>query len=236
MKRIGIMGGTFNPIHNGHLAVAEAAKEQFSLENVLFMPSGVPYMKNRQEVLPVAIRCEMTALAIADRPYFELSRLEAADAVQGKNTYTYETLRKLRHTDPQAAYFFILGADSLYAVEDWKNPALIFENCMLLAAVRTEESDTAAKPRHTFADTAYQQEKTDTQTENSENARVRLCGQIWYLQEKYRASVEILEFTGMDISSTQIRDKVQQGESIRGLVPEAVETYIRKNLLYEKRS
>ncbi len=213
MRRIGIMGGTFNPIHNGHLAIAEKAREQFHLEKVLFIPSGVPYTKNLQEVLPVDIRCEMTALAIADTPYFELSMLEAADADRGKNTYTFETLQKLRRTDPEADYYFILGADSLFAIENWKNPTLIFENCTLLAAVRIDET-----PGNAQRDFFILQE--------------RLNKQVLYLREKYRASVEILEFSGIDLSSTMIRKKLQCGESVCGLVPKAVEDYILKNECY----
>lgn len=208
MRRIGIMGGTFNPIHNGHLAIAKKAKEQFALEKVLFMPSGVPYMKDRREVLPVSVRCEMTALAIADIPYFELSKLEVADAELGKNTYTFETLQKLRDADPETNYYFILGADSLYAIESWKNPTIIFQNCMILTAARTEDS--------------YSQD--------------RLLQQVQYLRKKYSASVEILEFEGLDVSSTQIREKMQRGESICGLLPEAVISYILDNHLYEKDS
>lgn len=211
MKRIGIMGGTFNPIHNGHLAIAERAREQFALEKVFFMPSGVPYMKDQQEVLPVGIRCEMTALAIADTPYFELSALEAADAMQGKNTYTCETLQKLRHMEPRADYYFILGADSLYAIENWKNPTLIFENCTLLAAIRIGDASVDA---------------------NRLSLQDRLLQQAQYLREKYCASVEILEFTGMDVSSTQIREKLRHRESVRELVPEPVERYILINECY----
>lgn len=213
MRRIGIMGGTFNPIHNGHLAIAEKAREQFLLEKVLFLPSGIPYTKDLREVLPVEIRAEMTALAIADTPYFELSMLEAADAERGKNTYTYETLQKLRHEDPDADYYFILGADSLYSIENWKKPTLIFENCTLLAAVRNEES-----PIEPQRDTFF--------------SRERLCKQVVYLREKYCAFVEILEFEGIDLSSTMIRDKLRCGESVYGLVPEAVEHYILKHECY----
>lgn len=212
MRQIGIMGGTFNPIHNGHLLIAEKARAQFALEQVLFMPSGIPYMKDQQEVLSVSDRCEMTALAIADHPYFKLSTLEAADARQGKNTYTFETLQKLRSADPEANYYFILGADSLYAIESWKQPARIFEHCTLLAAVRTEGNTVL------------------TESQN------HLQQQMQYLRKKYNASVELLEFEGIDVSSTQIRENVRHGKSIRELVPEAVETYIRKNHLYEKDS
>lgn len=208
MTRIGIMGGTFNPIHNGHLAIAKQAREQLALEKVLFMPSGVPYMKDRQEVLPANVRCEMTALAIADIPYFELSTLETADAELGKNTYTFETLQKLHSDEPNADYYFILGADSLYAIERWKHPTLIFERCKLLTAVRAED---------------------DAAFAGAQNCLLR---QVQYLREKYNASVEILEFEGMDVSSTQIREKVRHRESICGLVPEAVERYLIKHECY----
>lgn len=218
MRRIGIMGGTFNPIHNGHLAIAQKAREQFALEKVLFMPSGVPYMKEQGEVLPIEVRCEMTRLAIKGIPGFALSKIEAADAAQRKNTYTCDTLQKLKHADPEAAYYFILGADSLYAMEDWKSPDLIFQSCTVLAAVRTQ----SASPR--------------LQGDVSGNPRERLNNQAQYLREKYHASVEILEFAGMDVSSTQIRERVRRGESLQGLLPEAVEAYIRKNRLYEKDS
>lgn len=207
MKRIGIMGGTFNPIHNGHLAIAEQAREQFLLEKVLFIPSGVPYMKNLREVLPASVRCEMTEAAIAGKPYFELSDMETSDAAQGKKTYTYETLQKLKTADSDAAYYFILGADSLYDMEHWKNPDKIFQNCTVLAAVRGEDEETSL------------QEK--------------LAGQIQYLQKKYHASIARLEMEGIEISSTRIRKCVKEGKSIQDMVPEPVEAYIRKHHLYE---
>lgn len=225
MRRIGIMGGTFNPIHNGHLAIAERAREQFTLEKVLFMPSGVPYMKNQREVLPIQTRCEMTALAVRDIPGFELSRLEVGDVRQGKNTYTCDTLQKLRCADPEAAYYFILGADSLYAMEKWKNPAQIFQNCTVLAAVRREETED--EPRHTSACV------DGGAGEDTKKQLGSLRGQAAYLREKYGAAVEILEFAGIDISSTQIRERVGRGESLQGLLPGAVEAYIWQNQLYK---
>ncbi len=222
MRRIGIMGGTFNPIHNGHLAIAEKARQQFSLEKVLFMPSGVPYMKDQREVLPIQVRCEMTKLAIENMPDFELSRLEASDAALGKNTYTCDTLQKLRHADPEPAYYFILGADSLYAMEDWKYPELIFHSCTVLAAVRMEDMDSEGG--------------TCGQSENLGSQQARLKEQVRYLRKKYQASIEILAFAGMDVSSTQIRAMARKGDSLQGLVPEAVETYIQKNCLYKSDS
>ena len=209
MKRIGIMGGTFNPIHNGHIAIAEKAREQFLLEKVLFIPSGVPYMKDLKAVLPVSVRCEMTAAAIAGKPYFELSDIETADAAQEKNTYTYETLQKLKAADPDASYYFILGADSLRDIENWKQPELIFQNCTVLAAVRGEYGSVKA------------------------SSMEWLTGQISYLFEKFDASIEILDIPDIFISSTQIRRCIKDGKSIQNMVPEAVASYIQKHHLYE---
>ena len=213
MRRIGIMGGTFNPIHNGHLAIADKAREQFALEKVLFMPSGVPYMKDQREVLPIQTRCEMTALAIKDMPGFELSEMEASDAALGKNTYTCDTLQKLKAADPEADYY----------LEDWKNPALIFQNCTVLAAVRTTVT---LSVKDGTSESGMRESGKQTQEQQP-----HLSEQVRYLQEKYHASVKLLEFAGMDISSTQIRAMVKAGKSLQGLVPEAVAVYIWQNHL-----
>lgn len=196
MRRIGIMGGTFNPIHNGHLAIAQGAKEQFALDQVLFMPSGVPYMKNLREVLPAFVRCEMTALAIQGIPYFKLSDIEAASA---KNTYTYQTLETLKSRHPDRNYYFILGADSLYAIESWRNPARIFESCTVLAAVRKEAAEKAD------IQTTSEKGKIDADSKDA-SLTEQLQAQIQYLRKQYHASVEMLKIPSIDVSSTHIRD------------------------------
>lgn len=200
MKKIGIMGGTFNPIHLGHLAIARKAQEQFGLDEVLFIPSGVPYMKDLKEVLPSETRCEMTRLAIRNIPSYRLSMIEVN---KSHNSYTFETLQDLKADDPTAAYYFILGADSLWAMEHWKNPEEIFLNCHILAAVRDDKSP---------AD---------------------MDAQITYLQEKFSAKISLLEMDAMELSSSMIRDRIRDNLSIRGLVPEAVETYIYEHKLYQ---
>lgn len=214
MRRIGIMGGTFNPIHNGHLTIAHKAREQFALDQVWFMPSGIPYMKNLRDVLPASVRCEMTALAIKDIPSFVLSDMEA---VAEENTYTCRTLQRLKSMHPDTDYYFILGADSLYAIEEWRHPEQIFKNCTVLAAVR-EASGSAGQESET-AEQALSQEQ--------------LARQAQSLRDKYHASIELLKMTGIDVSSTQIRTRLKKGASIHGLVPEDVETFILEHHLYQ---
>ncbi len=131
-KRAGIMGGTFNPIHIGHLTIAEAAREAFGLNEVLFIPSGVSYMKSN--VLDKETRVAMTKIAIEDNPYFVLSTIEAD---RDGDSYSYETIATLRKLNPDTKYYFIVGADSLSVMHRWKNPEKIFAECTILAAIRS---------------------------------------------------------------------------------------------------
>lgn len=137
MGKVGIMGGTFNPIHNGHLMLAEEALIQFSLDEVLFMPSGISYMKAEQKVESGETRAEMTALAIQDKPRFFLSTLEIEHP---GNTYTYQTLEYLKKEEPDTEYYFIVGADILFQMTQWMSPERIFANCCILAAVRNDKT------------------------------------------------------------------------------------------------
>lgn len=132
-KKMGVMGGTFNPIHTGHLLLAQWAMEEAGLDGVLFMPTGNSYMKDKGEMLPGPERLVMTRLAIRDRECFFCSDLEVR---RGGNTYTYETLESLQSLYPQAKLYFIVGADCLFSIENWYCPEKIFRNCTLLAASR----------------------------------------------------------------------------------------------------
>ena len=137
MRKVGIMGGTFNPIHNGHLMLAKEALKQFLLDEVLFMPSGTSYMKADQKVESGQTRAEMTALAIHDNPRFTLSTMEIERA---GDTYTYQTLECLKKENPDTEYYFIVGADSLFHMAKWAVPECIFANCCILAAIRDDKS------------------------------------------------------------------------------------------------
>ena len=135
-RRVGIMGGTFDPIHIGHLMLAECAYEQFQLEKIMFMPSGnPPHKRNRTDGASDEQRTEMVRLAIADNVRFVLDTEE----MERKGlSYTNETLRRLNEKHPDTDYYFIIGGDSLMAFDTWKNPEVICQNCILVAAVRDQ--------------------------------------------------------------------------------------------------
>lgn len=137
-KKVGIMGGTFDPIHTGHLILGEVAREQFALDKILFMPTGNPPHKhlgtgrgsNEQ-------RTEMVRRAIEGNPGFELSLVEME---REGLIYTSDTLALLRESDPDTDYYFILGADSLFSFHTWHEPQRICDQCVILAAVRDNVS------------------------------------------------------------------------------------------------
>ncbi|MDH7577214.1 MAG: nicotinate-nucleotide adenylyltransferase [Bacillota bacterium] len=133
-RRIGIMGGTFDPIHYGHLVTAEAAREKYRLQRVIFVPSGHPPHKDPGTVTDFWHRYLMVILAVVSNPYFEVSRLEYE---RGGVTYTIDTVREFRHrygTDTEL--FFITGADAILEIFTWKQSEELLAMCRFIAATR----------------------------------------------------------------------------------------------------
>lgn len=132
--RLGIMGGTFDPIHYGHLVTAEEALHQFALDEVLFLPTGHPWMKEQEDVSPPEDRYLMTVIATASNPRFRVSRLEVD---REGTTYTVDTLRSLRaEVGDDVDLFFISGADAILEIFQWKDPEELFDLANFIAATR----------------------------------------------------------------------------------------------------
>ena len=131
--KIGIMGGTFNPIHNGHLSLAKAAYQQYPLDRIWFMPSGLPAHKSNQELLPAKTRLHMVQLALAGSSGFEASSFEID---REGFTYTADTMVALAKEYPKVEFYFIIGGDSLMKFHKWVKPEVISAHATLLAAGR----------------------------------------------------------------------------------------------------
>lgn len=199
-KRVGILGGTFNPIHIGHLVLAENAYAQFQLDHVMILPAKNPPHKQNLDILADAWRVEMINRAIKDVPYFRLSTIELE---RSGISYTCETLEYLKMTCPDTDFYFIMGADSLYNIENWKSPDIIIKCACLLAATRDFISD--------------------------EN----LSKQINYLKMKYKALIYKISVPNIELSSELIRHRVQSNDTIKYFVTADVEEYIHENDLYK---
>lgn len=201
VRKIGVMGGTFNPVHTGHLLLAEWAKEAVELDQVLFIPAGNPYMKSGSHILDGSKRLEMVSLAIKDNPAFTASGME----INRKGyTYTCDTMEQLKNESPNDEFYFIMGADCLYTIEKWREPERIFRACHLIAAARNGSS------------------LCDMEVKCKE------------LTEKYHANILLLQFPDIEISSTDIRERMSSGRSVRYLVPESVHKYMIENSLYKQ--
>lgn len=135
MSKIGIMGGTFDPVHLGHIKLAQHARTEFELEKILFLPNHNQWMKKDRELTPDIHRLQMVRLAVEDIPGFEVS---SAEIEAGGISYTYRTLEILKKQYPNEILYFIMGADSLLTLEHWAEPARVMKYAHLLAAVRDD--------------------------------------------------------------------------------------------------
>lgn len=143
-RKIGIFGGSFDPIHNGHLAIAKSAYQDFDLDEVWFIPAGHSPNKKESNMTPAGQRAKMTELAIASIPYFQLSRIEIEAA---ETSFTYLTLEKLKKNNPFDTFYFIMGADSLDYFEKWRYPDRICACANILVAVRDDWDCTKVKEK-----------------------------------------------------------------------------------------
>lgn len=142
--RIGVMGGTFNPIHNGHLVAASEVAARFSLDIVIFVPTGIPWQKDQREVAEAEHRYLMTVIATAANPRFQVSRV---DIDRGGPTYTIDTLRDLRAQYPDAELFFISGADAISQILSWRDSSRLWDLAHFVGVTRPgHQLDSSALP------------------------------------------------------------------------------------------
>jgi nicotinate-nucleotide adenylyltransferase len=194
-EKIGIMGGTFDPVHFGHLFAAEFAREAVGLSRVIFMPSGNPPHKSYDGMAPAEDRFEMARLAIENNPGFEISR---AEVDREGVSYTSDTLEFLSALNPGASLFLITGLDAALDIPNWHEPLKILSFCKILVIARS----------------GYIRDK------------------ISMLDDMIRDSLLIFDTDLIDISATDIRNKVRSGCCIRYMTPDVVCDYIIKKNLY----
>jgi len=218
MKKIGLFGGTFNPIHLGHLRSAEEIYEAFQLDRVIFIPAAYPPHKKTENILPASQRLKMVRLAIADNRHFSLSRLELDR--EGKS-YSVETISHFRQRfGAQTHLFFILGLDAFGEINTWKEYKALFELCHFIIMTRPGFEKFFSP----------------------ENLPVELADLFCYNKKKgvyiHGSGYGVFpkEITALDISSTKIRENLRQGRSVKYLLPPAVEDFIYRNKLYQPRT
>ena len=198
--KIGIMGGTFDPIHNGHLMLGRYARDLFALDEIWFMPNGTPPHKSSDMIeSQTTHRLEMVKRAISNEKDFVLQLYE----VDNKEVnYSYLTMEHFKEIYPEHEFYFIIGADSLFSIDRWKCPDRLLKTCIILAA--------------------YRDGKNKKEMEEK----------IAYLNQKFEADIRLLNTPNVDISSSEIREKLKAHEKITNMMPISVYEYILENQLY----
>lgn len=213
MRPIGILGGTFDPIHFGHLRLGEELAQQLDLAEVRFIPSGRPWHRDQPGAMPEQ-RLEMARLAIADNPRFRLDGREVSSAAPG---FTVETLTKLRQElGAEQPLCLLLGADAFLGLASWYRWRELFE----LAHIAVAQRPGFSLPQEAMGD-EFRAELESRMISDAQQLQARACGKVLACR-----------ITPLDISATRIRAAVKAGQSPRYLLPDAVVDYIQTNNLY----
>jgi len=198
-RKIGIMGGTFDPIHVGHLVTAEAVRVEYCLDQVVFIPAANPPHKQNMQVTPAIHRYIMTVMATYSNPYFSVSSIEME---RSGPSYSIDTIRALAEGyGRDTLIYFITGADAIGDLPTWKDIDQVLDLCQFVATKRP-------------------------------GCCSALDDVISYFGAKGRERIHHLTTPELEISATDIRERVRKGRSIKYIVPESVENYILKEKLY----
>lgn len=197
-KRIGIMGGTFDPIHFGHLVIANEVLDQYHMEKIIFIPAGNPPHKKDSKASSID-RYIMTNLATLSNDKFEVSNIEL---IKKEKSYTINTLLALREIYKDAEVYFITGADAIIELPNWYEFKSIIKLCKFIAVTRPDYNTHEIKEK------------------------------IQSIIDIYQGQIELLKVPMLQISSTEIRNRIKNNRTAKYLLPEVVEQYIVKNNLY----
>ena len=214
-KRVGLFGGTFDPIHFGHLRAAEEIKEILSLDKVYFIPSAIPPHKSNLEITNSSKRLEMLKLAIEGNKYFDVSEFELQSETP---SYTIKTLEYFNHVEPNTEYYFILGNEQFNHIESWKDYKGLFKisNFAVITRPGFSEPGLNKVPLALKDDFLYYN-----------------CIENVISYTNKTKDIVFIEIKGIEISSTDIRTFVKSKKSIKYLVPDKVQNFILSQKLYD---
>lgn len=199
MKKYGIFGGSFNPIHYGHLMICEYIKEEMGLDKVIFIPTGNPPHKELE--VSAEDRYEMVRLAISPNPDFEISDIETTRV---KKSYTVDTIRELKKIYKEEKLYFLIGLDSLFQLKTWMKIGDLSQEIEFVVALRPGYLD-----------------------------KEEINKEIDFLRENFGTKINLIKTPLYEISSTDLRDRIREGKSLRYLIPKKVLDYIEESGFYK---
>ena len=224
-RSIALFGGTFDPIHTGHIAVAQAAQRRFHLDSIYFIPSSHPPHKPQAELAPFIHRYTMAAVACADHSGFIPSLAEGPTGAGERVFYSIDTARRFRREHPDDHIYFIVGADQFLEVPTWKNYDALLDSCDFIVASRPGFRLDALR-------LVIPPEKLARATGGTTSGA---AGHAAHESNKIvlrKSVIHLLTTVASHVSSTEIRERLAKKQSVRGLVPPRVEEYIQSQALY----
>lgn len=199
MKKYGIFGGSFNPIHYGHLMICEYIKEEMGLDKVIFIPTGNP--PHKEIGVSAEDRYEMVKLAISPNPDFEISDIETTRV---NLSYTVDTIRELKKIYKEEKLYFLIGLDSLCQLKTWKKIGDLSQEIEFVVALRPGYID-----------------------------KEEINNEIDFLRENFGTRINLIKTPLYEISSTDLRERIHEGKSLRYLIPKRVLDYIEESGFYK---
>jgi nicotinate-nucleotide adenylyltransferase len=224
---LAIFGGTFDPIHRGHLAVARSAAERFQLGKIYFVPADIQPLKAKAAVTPYYHRFAMIALALAGEKKFIPSLLEAPEVVQAEGklaSYSIDTIKRFKQSLKKSdRLFFLIGIDAFLDISKWRSPVELLHECEFIVASR---------PGYSLADVA--KALPESMRPRDEVTRIFRSASAHGSMVLPDTTIHLLEDVSEAVSATKIRTAAESGRKLESMVGDAVAAYIRKEGLYKK--
>lgn len=223
-KQVGILGGSFDPVHNGHLGLAHQVREEFRLDHVVFIPAHISPHKRDKKSAPARHRLAMLRLATGPFPHLKISEIE----LKRKGvSFTVDTLAALMAEQPQTDFFLILGMDAFAGIATWKEVARLLAMCHVVVAARPGHALEGSESlvRNLFAGLPVHY-----------RAPVQTGRVVTFAHEQAATTLNFFDLAPMDVSSSGIRDRIHRNLEIKNMLPPEVENYIMNFQLYRTQS
>ncbi len=219
-KRVGILGGSFDPVHNGHISLATQVREKFHLDHILFIPAYISPHKQDKKPTPSSHRLAMLRLATASQPFFLISEMEL---IRKEVSFTIDTLTALRNEQPETDFYLIMGMDAFEGIGTWKAAHQLLESCHIIVASRPGYTMKGIEEilKTLFRDSSVPYVPT---TQDGDILTFRH-------QEK-QTTLNFFDLPPINVSSSQIREAIAIHQEVKNMLPPEVENYIMRNQLY----
>ena len=220
-KRVGILGGSFDPVHNGHISLATQVWKRFHLDHILFIPAYISPHKHDRRPASSSHRLAMLRLATASQPYFLISETEL---MRKEISFTIDTLTELHSEHPGTDFYLIMGVDAFEGIRTWKAVYQLFESCHIIVAARP--GYTMKRIEETLKN-IFPDECVPYLPATRDGNVLEFC------RPEKKTTLNFFDLPPINISSSQIRERVKAHQEIKNMLPLEVENYIMKNQLYE---